>query len=312
MQYQPSSYSWLRPAERSVAQASSRVTFFMRSRMSSGTLGRPSGNLSPCQSGVYLITSSGVKNPCCAVRRGASATMIAPAKTHETNFRIFLPLRLVQFLNTSLLGFEPRRPWNLGLLCNVFVHFHAQPRLVRWSDVTVHDDLALLHPIRPKIHVINPMPFLAQEIRIGRAGMRRGHLSDWRNHAVRRNRNVVGLRHVGNLLGFGESPDLLKVRLDDVDRPLLEQFPVSPSHVEVFAAGDRRGGRMPDIGHRVDVFGRYRLLEPHQAEGLERFRDLLARCGVVTPMHIAGERHVGWDSVVHTGNPLDHAINLAV
>src|SRR5215469_12209900 len=50
----------------STAHASSSVTRFMRSKISSGTLGRPSGKRSPCQSGVYLTTSSRVKNPCCA------------------------------------------------------------------------------------------------------------------------------------------------------------------------------------------------------------------------------------------------------
>ena len=60
---QPSSYSCVKPASRNTAQASSSVTFFMRSRMASGTFGRPSAKRSPFQSGVYLIRSSLVKIP---------------------------------------------------------------------------------------------------------------------------------------------------------------------------------------------------------------------------------------------------------
>src|ERR1017187_4705663 len=73
---------------------------------------------------------------------------------------------------------------------------------------------------------VRPMPLACQKVRIGGACVSSSHDPNRRDHAVRRYRNVVGLRHVGDLLGFGKPSDLLKVGLDDVDGLLLKQFPV--------------------------------------------------------------------------------------
>src|SRR5205085_7590446 len=60
-----------------------------------GTLGRPSGNRSPCQSGVYLITSSEVKKPCCGC---AVATVTAIRARHRIPQGIRLrPLFILAF-----------------------------------------------------------------------------------------------------------------------------------------------------------------------------------------------------------------------
>src|SRR4029453_11381095 len=62
------------PAAVTTAHASSSVTLFIRSRMASGTLGRPSGNRSPFQSGVYSISCCFVSTPGCAWTTGVAVS----------------------------------------------------------------------------------------------------------------------------------------------------------------------------------------------------------------------------------------------
>src|ERR1700744_5495801 len=104
--------------------------------MESGTLGRPSGNLSPCQSGVYLITSSRVKNACCA-RALRDAPNIIDEQTTPTAARLscrtnasICPCPFYLFIRL-----EPRCSWNLHGLGYLFVHLHAQTRFIQRSDV---------------------------------------------------------------------------------------------------------------------------------------------------------------------------------
>ena len=66
------------PLPRSTDQASSRLTFFMRSRMASGTFGRPSANRSPVHSDVRATTSSRVGVMLWAAP-SAGATSAAPS-----------------------------------------------------------------------------------------------------------------------------------------------------------------------------------------------------------------------------------------
>jgi hypothetical protein len=54
----PPSNCHSKPLPRTTDHASSRFTFFMRSRIESGTFGRPSGKRSPVHSEVRAITSS--------------------------------------------------------------------------------------------------------------------------------------------------------------------------------------------------------------------------------------------------------------
>src|SRR6266498_3454994 len=143
----------------STAQASSRVTVFMRSRMSSGTFGRPSGKRSPCHSGVYLITSSGVKNPCCAAALGPIA-----AKKTADRAKIHASLVLFIVLDSNGVGLcsirlKPACFRNLGLLRGFLVHFKPQARFVGRRDVTLLNDLAFLNPVLPEVGMIDPVPF---------------------------------------------------------------------------------------------------------------------------------------------------------
>src|SRR3954469_7383455 len=62
------------------AHASSSVTVFMRSRIASGTFGRPSGKRSPFQSGVYSTSCCLVSTPGCAHASGAMVSRKAMAK----------------------------------------------------------------------------------------------------------------------------------------------------------------------------------------------------------------------------------------
>src|SRR4051794_11210921 len=121
----------------------------MRSRMSSGTLGRPSGNLSPCQSGVYLMTSSDVKNPSWPERRGASARSAAPTRIPATNLCILdSPMDVAE--EVLLFGLEPWCSGDLSFLCDFVVHLHTEAWPIGRSDITVDDDLAFFYKSFPK------------------------------------------------------------------------------------------------------------------------------------------------------------------
>src|SRR4051794_25394343 len=111
--------------------------------MSSGTLGRPSANRSPCQSGVYLITSSLVKNPSCAVRQGVNASKAAAPRTPAIILCMLFPL-IDDVAEQLFFRFEPRCTGNLRLFCHFLVHLHTQAGPIRRSHVTIHDDFAFL------------------------------------------------------------------------------------------------------------------------------------------------------------------------
>src|SRR5512140_1227198 len=131
----------------STAHASSIVTVFMRSRMSSGTLGRPSGNRSPCQSGVYLITSSAVKKPCWAP---ALATLTAARTMHRPATHACLVLIMLTPNYWLCCGrLKPGCPRDLGLLRGFLIHLNSQARFLAGRNVTLLDDLAFLDPVLP-------------------------------------------------------------------------------------------------------------------------------------------------------------------
>src|SRR5919197_4636519 len=122
----------------STAHASSSVTRFIRSKISSGTLGRPSGKRSPCQSGVYLITSSEVKNPCCARAVGTTAA-ISPRHKITHGIRLSF-LFIVPFAPIFLLGFvrfKPSCSRDLCLSSHLLVHLNPETWLVGHGYVTL-------------------------------------------------------------------------------------------------------------------------------------------------------------------------------
>src|ERR1700691_3179926 len=136
--------------------------------MESGTLGRPSGNLSPVQSGVYLITSSRVKNPCCA-RAAREVNRHAPKIIDE--HIVPTAARLNCRANASNWSFnwstgpyplfirlEPSCSWNLNGLGHLFVHLHAQARLIERGDVTFLNNLALFDKCLPDLQMVDPVP----------------------------------------------------------------------------------------------------------------------------------------------------------
>src|SRR5215467_3879246 len=148
----------------STAHASSSVTRFMRSRMSSGTLGRPSEKRSPCHSGVYLITSAEVKKPCCAPALGAADAIRARhkiAKGIRLDF-VFI-LASAPIFSSGFVGFKPGRSRDLGFSRHLFVHVDTKARLIGQGDVTLLDDFTFLHPVFPEIGEIDPVPLANEE-----------------------------------------------------------------------------------------------------------------------------------------------------
>src|SRR5580704_43714 len=233
----------MKPAFSTTAQASSSVTDFIRSRIASGTFGRPSGNRSPCQSAVYLITSSGVKNPCCA-RAPRNAPKTIEEQTIPTaaclNNRTYVSICAT--VSSFITRLEPRCSWNLYCLCYLFIHLHAEPGLIRRGHITLLNNLAFFDEGLPHLKMVDPMPFADQVIGNRNAHVGRSHGANRRNHTVRRKRNVVSLSHVGYLARLREPAYLLNIRHDDVSRALLQQFGVSPAQIQILPAAYRRGG----------------------------------------------------------------------
>src|SRR6185295_4232785 len=163
----------------STAHASSSVTRVMRSRMSSGTLGRPSAKRSPCQSGVYLITSSEVKKPCCALAPGTTtATRTNDKIAPEIRLSFLFITAFAPKFSSGFVGFKPGRSRDLCFSSHLFVHLDPKAWFVSYRDITLLDDLSFLHPVLPKIEKVDPVPFAHQEIRNRSADMRRGHHAD--------------------------------------------------------------------------------------------------------------------------------------
>src|SRR5690349_11997618 len=69
---------------------------------------------------------------------------------------------------------------------------------------------------------------------------------------------------------------------------------------------------MADVSHGINVFWRYRLFQPEQAERLELFCDSLRRVKVVAAMHVARELHFFGNGFAHMLDPSHHAIDLSV
>src|SRR2546430_17684989 len=149
----------------STAHASSSVTRFMRSKISSGTLGRPSGKRTPCHSGVYLITSSRVENPCCAGAHGAVAAMRPRHRiARGIQFRLFFIVWFASLFSSGLAWFKPGCSRNLCFSGDFFVHLNPNTWLVGHGDVALLDDFAFLDPVFPKIWEVDPMPFAYEEV----------------------------------------------------------------------------------------------------------------------------------------------------
>src|ERR1700677_97570 len=224
----------MKPAFSTTAHASSSVTDFMRSRIASGTFGRPSGNLSPVQSGVYLITSSRVKNPCCA-RALRDTPRIIEVQTTPTDARLSCRTKKSNCSTAPILclciRLEPGCSWNFYCLGHLFVHLYAQARLIQGSHISFLNNLALLNKCLPNLQMIDPVPLADQVVGNSRAHMGRGHGADGRDDAVWCKGNVVGLGHVGDLACLREPAYLLNIRHDDICRALLQQFGVAPTHV---------------------------------------------------------------------------------
>src|SRR5579872_1765152 len=69
---------------------------------------------------------------------------------------------------------------------------------------------------------------------------------------------------------------------------------------------------MPDICHCIDVFRGNGLLEPHEPKRLQRLCYFLSGRRVVATVHVASQVHVRRNRFAYVGDPLDHAIDLAV
>src|SRR6185437_359637 len=187
----------------STAHASSSVTRFMRSKMSSGTLGRPSAKRSPCQSGVYLMTSSRVKNPCCALALCADTATRDRNKIANGIRLSFLVIVLISLQFTSgFVRFKPGCSRNLCFSGDFFIHLNADAGLITHSDITLLDDFTFLHPVLPKIGEVDPVPFANQEVGNRGTNMSCGHDTDRRHNTMGRDRHVICLRQIGYLAAF--------------------------------------------------------------------------------------------------------------
>ena len=79
----------------------------------------------------------------------------------------------------------------------------------------------------------------------------------------------------------------------------LDQRTEPVAGVEVFAGTDRDVDRVRDPGHRLEVAGRHRILQPHRLDRLDRLRHLNGIAHVVLPVRLDAEVDVGAELVAH-------------
>src|SRR5579885_318242 len=214
--WKPSAY-WLRkPLRGSTAQTSSEDISRARSRMESGTFGRPSGKRSKGFWEVYSINSSRLMVNNWACPSGASSAARQPPASVSPNLRIMViclsskkystPQPVVGAVLVPLRGgLEPARLRQV-LLHGFLVQGHTQARLVGHGDEAVVDD-GLLHPFHqvvPEGH-IHGVIFQHQEI-FGRGGaVHVGERADGGAGVMHGHGYAELLRGVTDLLGFQNS-----------------------------------------------------------------------------------------------------------
>lgn len=71
---------------------------------------------------------------------------------------------------------------------------------------------------------------------------------------MRRNSDVVGLSHGGDLLAFRDAARVGQIRLDNVDGALFQQGLVVPAREQAFAGGKRGGGMIGNFAEGLHVF----------------------------------------------------------
>jgi hypothetical protein len=84
------------------------------------------------------------------------------------------------------------------------------------------------------------------------------------------------------------------------------------SQEEVLAAADGRRGGLADVAHRVHVFGRHRLLQEQQLEGLGLLGHALPRGHVVPAVHVHGQVHALGERLADEGDLADDGVDLGV
>ena len=69
---------------------------------------------------------------------------------------------------------------------------------------------------------------------------------------------------------------------------------------------------MADVSHGINVFWRYRLFQPEQAERLKFLRDSPCGAKVIAATHVARELDFFGNGFAHMFDPAHHAVDLCV
>ena len=123
---------------------------------------------------------------------------------------------------------------------------------------------------------------LDERVVTGRIDLQAGGERDGAERAVQGERDVVGLRHGGDLLALGDAARVGEVGLDDVDVPVHQKALEVPAREHALAEWRSESRCRPrDIAQRFDVLGQHRLLDEHRPVGLELLREhacAMGRC----------------------------------
>src|SRR6266567_502569 len=183
------------------------------------------------------------------------------------------------------------------------IHFDSQSRLVRNLDIAV-DGAERLGEQELADRRVGHRVFQQFGVRKGRNQVQAGRQQDSRLEGMWNQVNICIVRDVADLPGLGEAASARDVRLHDVDRTFLDQFPESPPAAFGFSGGniDRNRRRQAFVPFII-VRGK-RFFHPAQAVFLEASRHpnrLLNAVGLSDVEHQVGLAGAG----TRRGNKFD-------
>jgi hypothetical protein len=135
---------------------------------------------------------------------------------------------------------------------------------------------------------------------------------DRSERAVERERDVVRLRHRGDLPRLGDPARMRWVGLHDVDVPVGEDALEVPPRVQSLAERDRRRAVVGDLLERFRMLGQHRLLDEHQPERLELLRDHLGHRPVHATVEIDADAEVLSHRLADRLHARQHRVDLRV
>src|SRR5919202_4826639 len=128
---------------------------------------------------------------------------------------------------------------------------------------------------------------------------------DWPQGAVWRDRDVVGFGHRRDLADFRDAASMGEIRLDDVDKPILQDLLEIPAREQTLAGRDRYRRMSRNLTQRLVVLRQDRLLDEEQVEGFELLRHHLGHGFVQPAVEIHPDTNAAANCLARRGDAFD-------